>query len=90
MGKKWKFTNNADHHGHFFASSLHTWMAYTNIDVLITRMKAEKDLFNLFYVPIDIQAVYDIEFYTPQVNGTVLIGQYSEREGDYPCHDVKI
>lgn len=62
-------TNNR----HFFAASIRTWKVDTDIEKLIRFMKKEKHPFTLYLVPVGMDVDYDIEFYKPQVEGTVFL-----------------
>jgi hypothetical protein len=62
-------TNNR----HFFAASIRTWKVDTDIEKLIRFMKKEGHPFNLYLVPTSVDVDYDIEFYKPQVEGTVFL-----------------
>lgn len=58
---------------HFFAASFCTWKVDTDIEKLIRFMKKEKFPFSLYLVPVGMDMDYDIEFYKPQVEGTVFL-----------------
>lgn len=65
---------------HFFASSTAEWLTDTDLESLIRRMKKCDYPFNLFYVPADSKAAYDIRAYAPQVPGAVFIGFWGVTE----------
>lgn len=58
---------------HFFASSVANWHIDADIERLIQHMKKDGYPFNLWYVPTDTNADYDIENYAPKVKGAVLL-----------------
>ena len=58
---------------HFFAASMREWRVDQDIERLIRRMKKDKYAFSLWYVPTAIEQDYDIERFTPQVNGAVML-----------------
>jgi len=69
---------------HFFASSVATW-ATTNdqrdLRDLIKLMDAEKLSYNLFYVPGNHDAPYEIKMYAPKVEGAKLIEFFEFHNG---------
>ncbi len=69
-------TNNR----HFFAASIRTWKVDTDIERLIRFMKKEKHPFTLYLVPVAVDVDYDIEFYKPQVEGTVFLTTIHPKE----------
>ena len=58
---------------HFFAASMREWRVDQDIERLIRRMKKERFPFSLWYVPTAVEQDYDIERFTPQVEGSVLL-----------------
>jgi hypothetical protein len=58
---------------HFFAASIWDWRVDTDIEKLIRTMKKEGQSFSLYLVPVAVDVDYDIEFYKPQVEGTVFL-----------------
>lgn len=69
-------TNNR----HFFAASIRTWKVDTDIEKLIRFMKKENHPFTLYLVPVGMDVDYDIEFYKPQVEGTVFLTTIHPKE----------
>jgi hypothetical protein len=61
---------------HFFASSLGSWRVGTDVVALIASMKRENLPFNVWLVPLEKSADYEISFYAPQVEGAIWIGAY--------------
>ena len=62
---------------HFFAASTSQWIATTPdrpLPQVLRRMEKAGQGFNLFLVPLPYDAVYDINFYQPQVEGTQWLG----------------
>ena len=76
MAKRYKFKQNDKDTGHFFASSIATWMTGEDPEKIIKNMKTERFNFNLFFVPVPLEQDYEIDFYTPQVDGAVFLGSY--------------
>lgn len=70
-----KVIKNENHH--YFASNAFEWRTSSNLEELINTFKKQKVAFNLFYVPLPESAHYKINFYTPQVEGIILLEQYT-------------
>jgi hypothetical protein len=62
--------------GHFFGSNYRYWRTSSSVVDLIEKMKTDKVSFMLCYVPLPEEANYEINFYTPQVEGTIYLGNY--------------
>jgi hypothetical protein len=64
---------------HFFAASVTTY-ALTNeerdLQALIKLMDKEKLAYNLYLVPCTHDTPYEIEWYQPQVEGTMHLGTF--------------
>jgi hypothetical protein len=61
---------------HYFASSVANWAATTEertLQDLINLMVGHGDSFSLFYVPVSPDTQYEINFFTPQVEGTKFV-----------------
>ena len=63
---------------HFYASNAGTWRVDNDVVNLIKEMKTDKLGFTLCYVPLPIDSNYEINFYTPQVEGIVYLGYYAK------------
>lgn len=61
---------------HFFASSIAEWKVDTDPGKLITFFKRERYDFSLWYVPVEVSAEYQINYYAPQVEGAILLGTF--------------
>jgi hypothetical protein len=65
---------------HFFAASISQW-ATTNdkrdLRQLLRLMDKDGYAYNLFLVPLDHTASYDIKMYQPQVAGTEYLGTFT-------------
>lgn len=59
---------------HFFASSIGAWNMGENMEELITVMKNDGLPFSLWYVPLALDAEYEIACYQPQVEGACFLG----------------
>ena len=69
---------------HFFAASAATW-ATTNdtrtLQQLIKMMDKEKQHYNLYLVPCKHDTEYEINWFTPQVEGTMHLGTFTFKQG---------
>lgn len=65
--------------GHFFASSVGEWRVDTDLVALVKYMKRHNLPFNIWYVPLDKKAPYEIRWFAPQVEGVVHIGFHSQK-----------
>ena len=62
---------------HFFASSVAMWITTAperTLKELLAHMEKEGLPFNLFHVPVPYDADYEINWFQPQVEGTLYIG----------------
>lgn len=74
---KQKLDEAQQHHkGHFFVSSVAEWRTGRDPAELIKAARVDDYPFHLWFVPLDKDANYEIEFYAPKVEGAVLIGTY--------------
>jgi len=65
---------------HFFAASVTTYATTTDersLQDLIKLMNKEKLTFNLFLVPCSFNDTYSINFYQPQVEGTLFLDTFT-------------
>jgi hypothetical protein len=62
--------------GHFFGSNYAYWRTNSSITELIKEMRTDKVGFMLCYVPLPEASTYEINFYAPQVEGTIYLGNY--------------
>jgi hypothetical protein len=68
---------------HFFASSVCTWITTNekrDLRQLIKHMEKEGYPYNLFLVPVNHDADYEIKVYQPQVEGTQWLGFYDKKK----------
>jgi hypothetical protein len=78
-------TTNTTHTNdfHFFAASFATW-ATTNdkrdLQALIKLMDREGYTYNLYLVPLHHAENYSINFYQPQVEGTMHLGTFESKK----------
>jgi hypothetical protein len=73
-----KQMNKPENH-HFFASSLAQWVTTNDerdLRDLLKIMEEDGYSYNLFLVPLPHDAEYTINFYQPQVKGTVWLGHF--------------
>lgn len=69
---------------HFYASSSETW-ATTNderdLQDLLKLMDKERLTYNLFLVPVPHTTEYEINWFQPQVEGTMHLGSFIFKQG---------
>ena len=69
---------------HFFAASAATW-ATTNdgrdLQSLLKLMDKEKLTYNLYLVPCKHDTEYEINWFQPQVEGTMHLGTFTFKQG---------
>jgi hypothetical protein len=64
---------------HFMATSVAEWKVNTDLRQLIRSMQRSKFFpYKIFYIPLDIEAHYKIEYYTPQVEGRICLGKFDK------------
>jgi hypothetical protein len=61
---------------HFFATSAAEWHIDSDIKRLIKFMDKQGFEYGLWYVPVDINADYEIKYFVPQVEGSAFLGKY--------------
>jgi hypothetical protein len=61
---------------HFFATSFCEWKVDEDIREVIKYMEKQKYPYNLWMIPLEEKENYNIEDFTPQVEGRVYLGQY--------------
>jgi hypothetical protein len=69
---------------HFFAASVYDWATTTNerdLPALLKLMDGHGTGYNLFLVPLHYEEGYDINFFTPQVEGTQWLGFFDVKKG---------
>tara|TARA_R100001440_G_C2467674_1_gene111081 strand:+ start:342 stop:641 length:300 start_codon:yes stop_codon:yes gene_type:complete len=59
--------------GHYFASSIYQWITDNDLYKVMRHMEKGKAPYNVFWVPLDEEEPYEIEYYQPQVDGIVHI-----------------
>lgn len=62
--------------GHFYAANLRYWRTNVDLPTLIKDMQSYDETFSLFFVPLPDDALYEISFWVPQVEGLVFLGRY--------------
>jgi len=76
---KFYFDQNKSKPGHFYASSLATWVTGADPEDVLNRLRKEdgyKRGHHLWFVPVPEDTPYEIKFYQPQVEGAVYLGFY--------------
>ena len=64
---------------HFMATSVAEWKVDTDIRNIIQYMQKQKFFpYNIFYIPLDIEEPYEIEYYTPQVESAIYLGTFNK------------
>ena len=69
---------------HFFASSSATWATTNNerdLQALLKLMDKEKLAYNLYLVPCKHDTEYEINWFAPQVEGTMHLGTFTFKQG---------
>jgi hypothetical protein len=69
---------------HFFAASTATWATTSDertLQQLLKLMDKEKLAYNLYLVPCKHDAEYEINWFTPQVEGTMHLGTFTFKQG---------
>ena len=65
---------------HFFAASALDWATTTdelNLQALLKLMDKQRNTYNLYLVPIPHDTPYEINFYQPQVKGTMHLDTFT-------------
>ena len=65
--------------GHFYATSIAEWRVHEDVEILIGQMKAAGYNFTLIWVPLSVDASYQIEYYVPAVEGCVKLAEYKQK-----------
>ena len=76
-------TTKPDHH--FFAASASTWATTSperNLQDLLKLMDKEKQAYNLYMVPVSHEEDYTIEWFQPQVPGTMHMRTFTFKQGE--------
>jgi hypothetical protein len=69
---------------HYFAASATTWATTTperNLQQLLKLMDKERLAYNLYLVPVPHDTPYDIEWFMPQVEGTMHLETFTFKQG---------
>ena len=69
---------------HFFAASAATWATTNNerdLQALLKLMDKERLTYNLYLVPCKHDAEYEINWFAPQVEGTMHLGTFTFKQG---------
>jgi len=68
---------------HFYASSHYDWRINNDIRQLIKEMDKLKNPYALFYIPLPIDADYEINFYIPQIKEKIYLGSSDSSKISY-------
>lgn len=63
--------------GHFYATSICQWKVSENMEELVSAMKKDGFIFVVFWVPLPVDAEYEINSFSPDVKGCVKIAEYT-------------
>ena len=74
-----KYVNTLDT-GHYYASSVAEWHVDNDLEKLIKFFKSEDFPFTISFVPLPIDADYEIRNYAPDVAGRVVIAKYRKEK----------
>lgn len=61
---------------HFFATSFASWHTSTDLVALIKKFEQEAHPFLVFYVPLPEESNYEIQDFSPQVEGVIELAYY--------------
>jgi hypothetical protein len=70
---------------HYFAASATTWATTTperDLRQLLKLMDKERLAYNLFIVPLPYDTPYEVNFYQPQVEGTMHLETFTFKRGE--------
>lgn len=76
MAKRRKFKLKPPGDGHYYASSVAEWRVHDDIELLMGSMKAGGFPFVLIWVPLPIDADYQIDHFVPEVEGCIKLAEY--------------
>lgn len=65
---------------HYYATSAAEWKVADDLRDLINWMERSPYPYTVYFVPLDIDADYEIRYYTPQVEGLFCIGNFEPRK----------
>jgi len=69
---------------HFFAASSATWATTNderNLQDLLKLMDKQRLAYNLYLVPVPHEVEYEINWFQPQVEGTMHLGTFTFKQG---------
>jgi len=69
---------------HFFAASAATWATTNderNLQDLLKLMDKQRLAYNLYLVPVPHEVEYEINWFQPQVEGTMHLGTFTFKQG---------
>lgn len=66
---------------HFLVTSIYQWHTGTDLPSMMKRFDKEKMTYWVWYVPTSKDANYEIEFYQPQVEGSICLQEITYRNG---------
>lgn len=66
---------------HFLCTSVFEWHTGTDLPSMLKWFDKSKRTYWIWYVPIDEKEAYDIEFYQPQVEGSILLQEVEYKKG---------
>ena len=64
----------------FYGSNVFEWKTSENLNEVTAWFEKQKVAYSLFYLPVPNDSSYNIEFYTPQVEGAVYLGTYKNKK----------
>ena len=71
--------SNRDIAHHFFGANYAEWITSDNLIEVIDwfrKQRNTKSPYTVFYVPLNKDAKYDIQWYAPQVTGAICLGTF--------------
>ena len=66
---------------HFLVTSVFEWQSGTDLHAIMKRFDKEKHTYWVWYVPVPTDTPYDIEFYQPQVEGSIFLQEVEFNKG---------
>ena len=66
---------------HFLVASIFEWQSGTDLHTIMKRFDKEKQTYWVWYVPAPADTPYNIEFYQPQVEGSICLQEVEFNKG---------
>lgn len=66
---------------HFLVTSFFEWQTGTDMHAMMKRFDKEKQTYWVWYIPAPADSAYEINFYQPQVEGSILLQEVEYQKG---------